>query len=570
MATRTYASSVRGSDPWDSNHRQNSVNLWRTVEGQSGAVEEVEAKIHESQRQPTRPHPTKAIPNETLPEGYARSYSGLLLRGGSREIMVDQAVIKQEMAYLQDHVAIASFVGGKPQEQQLTKWIGALQQQVGGTVKFGHNLGRGFFTLKTAASSTVRELLLLTPQRSHLGLCIFQRWTPGFDPEAERGIANDRSGNGLVIPTWHTLRNLKGEFRGVARQIAEGLGEYLGEDKGNTDSNDPRYCIGLPSGVGWEPSVIVPNEHTGQKIKVIIDYCYLPIRCKYCLSTEHCLRDCNTRPGSRSRTPQQAPTSTRPAPSTSGQERSMEWSVATRRRSTRPPPNLPACPEGIIEAEDKPTQQMPMTTSDIIDTNFDAHKAPQDLPDARNPEEFSLDSPPPSPAKTTSGVQQFAPVPNLNVDTCIFEMPPRNLRSSDADLGCPIHTPVVCSGDDTTPSDSLREDSLAPSPRKLMDGAASPSESAHDIENSDVICTTRSFGILPTPAVCSGDVDTQPPRIGPPRLCKLNGPGRALTLATGTARSRRPPEPKTKDPRLGNDPPPIALANSFSLLSPDN
>lgn len=67
---------------------------------------------------------------------------------------------------------------------------------------------------------------------------------------------------GLTIPTWLTLTNLKGKFRGVAKQVAQGLGENLEEDKGNTDSNNPRYCIGLPSGVGWEPSVIVTNEHT--------------------------------------------------------------------------------------------------------------------------------------------------------------------------------------------------------------------------------------------------------------------------------------------------------------------
>lgn len=143
-----------------------------------------------------------------------------------------------------------------------------------------------------------------------------------------------------MIPTWLTLRNLKGEFRGVTRQIVEGLGEYLGEDKGNTDSNDPRYCIGLQSGVGWELSVIVSNEHTGQKIKVVIDYCCLPIRCKYCLSTEHCLRDCKTWPRLRIRTLPPISTTNRPAPRITSQTNTNEWTLATRRRNGRPNPNL--------------------------------------------------------------------------------------------------------------------------------------------------------------------------------------------------------------------------------------
>lgn len=122
---------------------------------QSNAIEEVATRLYKRQSPSTKPHPTKAIPNESLPVGYARSHSGLLLPGGSREVKVDQEIIKQEMMYLQEHVAIASFVGGRLPEFQLTTWIASPQQQVGGVVKFGYNLGRGFFTLKTSTASTV-------------------------------------------------------------------------------------------------------------------------------------------------------------------------------------------------------------------------------------------------------------------------------------------------------------------------------------------------------------------------------------------------------------------------------
>jgi hypothetical protein len=81
-------------------------------------------------------------------------------------------------------------------------------------VVLGQNLGRGFFTLKAGSVEMVRVLLLLPPYRSQFGLSIFQCWVPGFDPDAERGIASDCPGaaRGLTIPTWLTLRNLKREF----------------------------------------------------------------------------------------------------------------------------------------------------------------------------------------------------------------------------------------------------------------------------------------------------------------------------------------------------------------------
>jgi hypothetical protein len=57
--------------------------------------------------------------------------------------------------------------------------------------------------------------------------------------------------------------------------------------------------VGLQYGVGWKLSVVVPNEHTNQNVTVLIDYCFLPIRYKYCLLVEYYLRDCNNRPGQR-------------------------------------------------------------------------------------------------------------------------------------------------------------------------------------------------------------------------------------------------------------------------------
>jgi hypothetical protein len=198
-----------------------------------------------------------------------------------------------------EFAVIASFVGSKALVVALQTWLVKLQATMNGPVVLGQNLSRVFFMFKATTTDTICALLLFTSYHTHLDLSIFQRWVAGFDPDTERGGAGNKIGNmsGMNIPTWLTLRNLKGELRGVAKQIAANLGEFLGEDQSNLDSNNLRFCVGLQSGLGWEPSVVVCNEHTNQNITVLIDYYFLSIRGKYCHSVEYCLKDRLSRPG---------------------------------------------------------------------------------------------------------------------------------------------------------------------------------------------------------------------------------------------------------------------------------
>jgi hypothetical protein len=77
---------------------------------------------------------------------------------------------------------------------------------------------------------------------------------------------------------------------GVAQEIAAGIGEVLGLDENNDGVKDPRFCVGIPSGQ-------VINAATNSKSTVLIDYNYLPIRCRACGDTKHCLKDCALRAG---------------------------------------------------------------------------------------------------------------------------------------------------------------------------------------------------------------------------------------------------------------------------------
>lgn len=160
----------------------------------------------------------------------------------------------------------------------------------------GRNIGRGFFILKTKDQDTVQQLLLATPYRGTRGLCIFQRWTADFEPKT---LASSGSKSALPasmkIPTWVTLKQIPEEFQAVAMEIAEGIGELIGLDSSNDHSQDPRFCIALDSSKGWESEVYVTNETTQITKKILIDYNLLPIRCRFCLDTQHCVKDCPER-----------------------------------------------------------------------------------------------------------------------------------------------------------------------------------------------------------------------------------------------------------------------------------
>jgi hypothetical protein len=124
---------------------------------------------------------------------------------------------------------------------------------------------------------------MLTPHRSKWGTCILQTWTPNF---------NSSKPVGLKVPTWVTLKEVRGEFLGVADQIAADLGEVVGSDKRNAYCTDPSFCVALTSGEGYRSQLSVTNECTGLVSIVDVDYGNLPIKCRFCASLAHLVKDC--------------------------------------------------------------------------------------------------------------------------------------------------------------------------------------------------------------------------------------------------------------------------------------
>jgi hypothetical protein len=191
--------------------------------------------------------------------------------------------VKRDTLHLQKHAILAYFVGGKQQAQVVLQLLNALQSEVGTWLGLGRDLGCGFFQIYTKSLVVTQKVLMLTPHRSKWGTCILQTWTPDF---------NSSKPVGLKVPTWITLRKLRGEFLGVADQIAADLGEVVGSDKRNAYCTDQRFCVALTSGAGYRSQLSVTNECTGLVSIVEVDYGNLPIRCRFCASLEHLIRNC--------------------------------------------------------------------------------------------------------------------------------------------------------------------------------------------------------------------------------------------------------------------------------------
>lgn len=126
------------------------------------------------------------------------------------------------------------------------------------------------------------KILMLTPYKSRWGTCILQTWTLGF---------NATWLVGLKVPTWVTPKDVPDEFLNVPSEMARRLDECLGSNEHNSVTIDQRFCVGLILEASYMMKLGVTNESAGKKEVILVDYCNLLIRCSYCLSTEHLIKD---------------------------------------------------------------------------------------------------------------------------------------------------------------------------------------------------------------------------------------------------------------------------------------
>jgi len=79
-------------------------------------------------------------------------------------VQVNENVVKIKMAFLYDHIIIASFVGIRPSPMAYNSWLANLNQKIrGGKMLFDYNLRRRFFMFKIEGLNIVKKLLMFTP-----------------------------------------------------------------------------------------------------------------------------------------------------------------------------------------------------------------------------------------------------------------------------------------------------------------------------------------------------------------------------------------------------------------------
>lgn len=228
--------------------------------------------------------PFKAHNGEELPSGFLRSYSGFLVKESIEGPEIDPQGLTSEVTFLRDHMLIVSFIGEKPPAHFIVPWLTLLNQVVSpGKLIYKHDAGLGFFYLKADSPDTAKRAMMLTPFRIQWGTAVIQSWIPALNPSSPIG---------LKLPTWVTLKQLPLEYAPSAHLIAQGLGEVLGVGQTNEFAKFPRFCVAMDVERGWIGSISLKSLDPRHKVTVLVDYDNAPIRCRYCLATTHCVRDC--------------------------------------------------------------------------------------------------------------------------------------------------------------------------------------------------------------------------------------------------------------------------------------
>ena len=97
---------------------------------------------------------------------------------------------------------------------------------------------------------------------------------------------------GTRMPVWLTLKNVPEEFLSSVQEMAGNLGTVLGRHRGNLVCADQKFCVAVKTGVPFEMVLEAVNPVNGEITLVQVDYNNLPIRCRYCLSTSHLVKNC--------------------------------------------------------------------------------------------------------------------------------------------------------------------------------------------------------------------------------------------------------------------------------------
>jgi hypothetical protein len=189
-----------------------------------------------------------------------------------------------------------------------------------------------------------KKVLALTPHITPWGVCIYQGWTPGFDPDYPAG---------LLIPTWISLVKLPHEYKPIEGYLASTIGPIYTVDQANATLRDPRFCVGLDVSDGWPSALKIPGL-LGRDISVLINYEHAPVRCRFCFSLNHRVPDYmalklnSVEPNS--------PGETHHSPSNIGKGKSMPNPVIPTQRQ---PPNQQHAFEAIVTPMNKTGQNNP-------------------------------------------------------------------------------------------------------------------------------------------------------------------------------------------------------------------
>lgn len=191
---------------------------------------------------------------------------------------IDSVALREEILLIQQHVVIASLVGGIIDDSSTLAWLVDLDNFINPhSICLHKPAGGRFHYVKFDSEQAVNKVINLSLHSFPGGEASYQSWQPTFNPSAPRGPC---------VPYWLSIPNLPLEFISLSESIVQTLGRILTSDIPNPAFSTHCYCVALDLSCGWISKIQV-SDFMGRLSEVQVVYEDTAIQCLHCCDFTH-------------------------------------------------------------------------------------------------------------------------------------------------------------------------------------------------------------------------------------------------------------------------------------------
>lgn len=261
MAAGNYCSALRRGlqdDKGDSRHHGKRVEQHATTSSQDARTSRFYSTSPNTSRFLIPPRETITVRDPSHSPEVRQRRESLVVPASA----LDMENLRKEITYLQQHAVIVSFVTPLAEDVRHEQWVRELGAKIRSRVDLIRITGAGFYFIRLDSPERVQSVLHLTPCRLSVGLALFQKWVPAFNPSKP---------SGQFATVWISLIDLPEEYVCMAQRIAGSVGKVLEVDSSSGRVLAPRFQVILTPGQPRVPKLDIASTD-GSYVEVTILY----------------------------------------------------------------------------------------------------------------------------------------------------------------------------------------------------------------------------------------------------------------------------------------------------------